>query len=90
MQRHSMQFASIVACIMQGHSHAMIKPHQETMSVLQMDAIKGIFGGAGDALFALICVAHEATPLARLINSATLCKLLVGILNQPIKTAEGT
>jgi hypothetical protein len=90
MQRHSMQFASIVASIVLSHSRAMIKPHQETMCVLQMHAIKGIFEGACDALFALICVAHEATPLARLINNATLCKLLVGILIQPIKSAEGT
>jgi hypothetical protein len=41
-------------------------------------------------LFALVCVAYEATPLAWPINNATLCKPLVGISNQPAKTAEGT
>jgi hypothetical protein len=43
-----------------------------------------------EALFALDCVACEATPLARPMNNATLCKPQVGILNQPAKTAEGT
>jgi hypothetical protein len=57
---------------------------------IEVNAAESIFGRAGGALFALICVACEATPLAQLINNGTLCKPLVGILNQSAKNSRGT
>jgi hypothetical protein len=57
---------------------------------IEGNAAESIVGRAGGALFALICVAREATPLARLINNGTLCKPLVGNSNQSTKNSRGT
>jgi hypothetical protein len=50
-----------------------------------MNEAGGIAQRGCDVLFARLCELVEATPLARLINNATLCKPLVGATNRLTK-----
>jgi hypothetical protein len=50
-----------------------------------MNDADSILEHVGDGFFALARVVVEATPLARLINNATLCKPLVGASNRLTK-----
>ncbi|HUI22090.1 MAG TPA: hypothetical protein VLZ74_13730 [Methylocella sp.] len=83
--------SSLYRCLGRGRSRTwLITSNQKATHVAETNASRSILACRVDTLLALICVACEATPLARLINSATLCELLVGIANQPTITAEGT
>jgi hypothetical protein len=68
----------------------LFSSNQRAAYPAKANAFRSIFGRLAGMLLALICVAYEATPLARLINNATLCTPRAGIANQPAKRTEGT